>query len=66
MIADKLGLEILQCGIDYFNGSNAYDAARKAMRIQSYAMEVVVGKMAKDRCKENVDILQKIINDLPP
>ena len=66
MIADKLGLEILQCGIDYFNGSNAYDAARKAMRIQSYAMGVVVGKMAKDRCKENVDILQKIINDLPP
>lgn len=66
MIADKLGLEILQCGIDYFNGSNAYDAARKAMRIQSYAMGVVVGKMAKDRCKENVDILQKIIDNLPP
>ena len=66
VIADKLGLEILQCGIDYFNGSNAYDAARKAMRIQSYAMGVVVGKMAKDRCKENVDILQKIIDELPP
>ena len=66
MIADKLGLEILQCGIDYFNGSNAYDAARKAMRIQSYAMGVVVGKMAKNRCKENVDILQKIIDNLPP
>lgn len=66
VIADKLGLEILQCGIDYFNGSNAYDAARKAMRIQSYAMGVVVGKMAKDRCKENVDILQKIIDQLPP
>lgn len=66
VIADKLGLEILQCGIDYFNGSNAYDAARKAMRIQSYALSVVVGKMAKDRCKENVDILQKIIDKLPP
>ena len=66
VIADKLGLEILQCGIDYFNGSNAYDAARKAMRIQSYAMSVVVGKMAKDRCKENVDILKKIIDELPP
>lgn len=66
MIADKLGLEILQCGIDYFNGSNAYDAAKKAMSIQSYAMKIVVGKMAKDRCKQNVDILQKIIDELPP
>lgn len=65
-IADKLGLEILQCGIDYFNGSNAADAAHKAMTLQSYALSVVVGKMAKDRCRENVDILQKIIDELPP
>ena len=66
VVADKLGLEILQCGIDYFNASDERDAARKAMLLQSYAMEIVVGKMAKDRCKENVDILQKIIADLPP
>ena len=66
MIADKLGLEILQCGIDYFNGSEEADAAHKAMPIQRYAMEIVVGKMAKDRCKENVDILQNIIKNLPP
>ena len=30
MIADKLGLEILQCGIDYFNGSDDDDAPKKA------------------------------------
>lgn len=66
MIADKLGLEILQCGIDYYNGSEEADAAHKAMPIQRYAMEIVVGKMAKDRCKENVDILQNIIKNLPP
>ncbi|MCD8236789.1 MAG: hypothetical protein LUD00_09085 [Prevotellaceae bacterium] len=66
MVADKLGLEILQCGIDYFNGSKASDAARKAMQLQSYAQSIVIGKMAKDRCKENVDILQKIIDNLPP
>ena len=65
-IVDKLGLEILQCGIDYFNGSEAVDAARKAMQLQSYAQTVVVGKMAKDRCKVNLDILQKIIDNLPP
>lgn len=66
MIADKVGLEILQCGIDYYNGSDSPDAAHKAMELQSYAHAVVVGKMAKDRCKENVDILQKIIDNLPP
>lgn len=66
MIADKIGLEILQCGIDYYNDSEAADAARKAMKLQAYALSVVVGKMAKDRCKENVDILQKIIDNLPP
>ena len=66
MLADKLGLELLQCGIDYYNGSEAADAAYKAMKLQSYALSVVVGRMAKDRCKENVDILQKIIQNLPP
>lgn len=66
MIADKLGLEILQCGIDYYNDSEEPDAARKAMVLQSYAQSVVVGKMAKDRCKENVDILKDIIANLPP
>lgn len=59
LIADKLGLEILQCGIDYYNGSEVADAAYKAMKLQTYALSVVVGKMAKDRCQENVDILQK-------
>lgn len=66
MIADKLGLEILQCGIDYYNGSEEPEAAHKAMSLQKYAQSIVVGQMAKDRCKENVDILQKIIEALPP
>ena len=66
MIADKLGLEILQCGIDYFNGSDKPEAAHKAMDLQKYAQSIVVGQMAKDRCEENVDILQKIIEALPP
>jgi hypothetical protein len=66
MLADKLGLEILQCGIDYYNASEAQNAAQKAMILQKYALSIVVGKMAKDRCKENVDILTKIIAELPP
>lgn len=66
MIADKLGLEILQCAIDYFNDSEEPDAAHKAMSLLRYAKSIVVGQMAKDRCKENVDILQRIIDNLPP
>lgn len=66
MIADKLGLEILQCGIDYYNNSEDDDAARMAMKLQKYAQSVVVGQMAKDRCQENVKILEKIIDELPP
>lgn len=66
MIADKLGLEILQCSIDYYNKSDVAEAAHKAMVLQEYAQSVVVGKMARDRCKENVDILTRIIAELPP
>lgn len=66
MVLDKLGTEILQCGIDYFNGSDSPTAAKKAMVLQNYALSVVVGKMAKDRCKENVETLKKIIENLPP
>ena len=66
IIADKLGLEILQCGIDYYNNSENADAAHKAIELQSYAQSVVVGQMAKDRCKQNTDILKKIIAELPP
>lgn len=66
MIADKLGIEILQCGIDYYNNSNDPRAAYNAMELQKYAASVVVGKQAKDRCDENVKILKKIIDNLPP
>ena len=66
MIADKLGLEILQCGIDYFNNSDDDDAPHTAMKMQKYAQSVVVGTLATQRCEENVNILQKIIDELPP
>lgn len=59
-IADKLATEILQCGIDYFNDTEDDDAPQKAMTLQNYALSIAVGKLAKDRCKENVDILKSI------
>lgn len=66
MTADKLGLQILQCGINYYNDSDDDDAAIKAMKLQKYAQSIVVGSMAKDRCTENTKILQKVIDRLPP
>lgn len=66
MIADNLAKQILQCGIDYYNNSKELDSAIKAMPIQKYALEIAVGALIKDRCRENVKILQKIIHELPP
>ena len=65
-IADKLGLQILQCGINYYNNSDDDDAAERAMSLQKAASKIVMGEMAKDRCKENLKVLEKIIADLPP
>ena len=65
-VMDKLANEILQCGIDYYNGANDDDKGEKAMPLQRYALQIAVGPMAKSRCKENVDILQKNIDSLPP
>lgn len=66
MIADKLGLELLQCGIDYYNNSDEDNAAHTAMKVQKQAQSIVIGTLAKQRCEENVKILQKIIDELPP
>lgn len=60
MIADKLATTILQCGINYFNEIEEDDALEKTMKLQDYALSIAVGQMAKDRCKENVNILKKI------
>lgn len=66
-IADKLGLAILQCGINFFNASDTTHAiTKRAMELQEAAQDIVVGALAKERCKENVNILKQIIDKLPP
>lgn len=57
--ADTLAQAILQCGINYFNNTDDEDDVEKALYIQSYALKVAVGSVAKDRCQKNVDILKK-------
>lgn len=65
-IADKLGLQILQCAINYYNNSDHDVAAENAMTLQKEASKIVMGEMAKDRCKDNLKVLEKIIAELPP
>ncbi|MCR5549854.1 MAG: hypothetical protein K6F40_02800 [Bacteroidales bacterium] len=59
MIADELANTILQCGINYFNNTDDDDDIDKAMLLQKYACEIAVGKMCKDRCNQNLAILEK-------
>lgn len=66
IIADKLANQILQCGINYYNNSEDYQAPIKAMKLQKYAGSIAVGKMCKDRCDENTRILQSHIDAMLP
>lgn len=68
MIADNLAKQILQCGINYYNNASSDDveSPRKAMVLQEYALKIAVGKLTKDRCKENYDILKKAVDNMPP
>lgn len=65
-LADNVGLELLQCSIDYYNDQEGASGARKAKELLEYAGSVVVGRMAKERCEENLRVLNEIIAELPP
>ena len=66
MLADDLSNTILQCGINYFNNTDDDDDIDKAMVLQKYACEIAVGKMCKERCNQNLAILEKKKKELPP
>ncbi|MBQ0086781.1 MAG: hypothetical protein KBS72_03735 [Bacteroidales bacterium] len=60
-IADNLAKQILQCGINYFNNSDDEPSSKlsNALEIQEYATRIAVGKLVKDRCLQNLNILKK-------
>ena len=68
MAADSLAKQILQCGINYYNNApeEDLDSPRKAMVLQEYALKIAVGKLTKDRCQENYDILKQAVDNMPP
>lgn len=57
--ADNLAKQILQCGINYFNNSNDDNDIDNGLELQEYALSIAVGKMIKDRCQKNVNILRE-------
>lgn len=57
--ADNLAKQILQCGINYFNNTDDDNDVDTALELQQYALSIAVGKLARDRCQQNVDILLK-------
>ncbi|MCQ2058619.1 MAG: hypothetical protein MJY71_02155 [Bacteroidaceae bacterium] len=66
MAIDNLAKQILQCGINYYNNSLDFDKAKKAFKLQNYALSIAIGKITKDRCQDNVNVLLKEIDSLPP
>ena len=68
IVADNLVKQILQCGINYYNNASDDDveSPRKAMSFQAYALQIAIGKLTKDRCQENYDILKKAVDNMPP
>ena len=57
--ADNLAKHILQCGINYYNNTDDENDLANALAVQEYALSIAVGKITKDRCKQNVDILKQ-------
>lgn len=59
--ADKVANEILQCSIDYFNGSQGKDSnsdcAETAMKLAKQAETIAVGNLTKDRVKDSINTL---------
>lgn len=68
MVADNVAKHVLQCGINYYNNAPDTDieSPRKAMVLQDYALSIAEGKLTKDRCQQNYDILKKAVADMPP
>lgn len=67
-LVDKLANQILQCSINYFNNIEGENRAiiENALKLGEYALNIAVGKMARDHIQHNVDILRKKKEDLPP
>ena len=64
--ADKLAEAVLQRAIVFFNESGGGEAVYQAMPLQQYALSIAEGEQTRQRCRENVEILQRLLEKMPP
>ena len=64
--ADKLAEAVLQRAIVFFNESEGGEAVYQAMPLQQYALSIAEGEPARQRCRKNVEILQRLLEKMPP
>ena len=64
--ADKLAEAVLQRAIVFFNESEGGEAVYQAMPLQQYALSIAEGEPTRQRCRENVEILQRLLEKMPP
>ena len=64
--ADKLAEAVLQRAIVFFNESGGGEAVYQAMPLQQYALSIAEGEPTRQRCRENVEILQRLLEKMPP
>ena len=64
--ADKLAEAVLQRAIVFFNESGGGEAVYQAMPLQQYALSIAEGEQTRQRCRENVAVLQEWVDDLSP
>lgn len=66
MQADRIANQILQSSIDFYNSSIDRYAVYDAIELTEYALSIAVGSVKKERCQQNLDILNKIADKIPP
>lgn len=66
MMADKLADTIIRCCIQYYNETDDYGSIRQLKSLMEYALSIAEGQFEKNRCQENMAILQEKIDELPP
>lgn len=66
-IHDSLANQILQSAIDAYNyANNRTSVSREVYSLMSYAKNLAKGELLKNRCEDNLKIVKKIMDELPP
>ncbi|MBR4387656.1 MAG: hypothetical protein IKT00_00525 [Prevotella sp.] len=65
-VAEGFAEEILQCGIDYVNGTDDDSAASKAMPLVEYAREIAQTRFTEERCDDNIGVIRQMQVEKPP